>query len=347
METCDKTDWIFSGQSNKRAEPLFERGKIHKDARTKSDRLSVTSNCSLVIKKISVEDVGLYTCRQFETSGEKVAESVADLSVVNMTEQKISDETILICSVSSYGGGCSHSVKWLYDNKDDENIKTITPPQSACSATVSFTTSHVSTSKRSELFRCLVKYGGDMKEFSFRISPQREKTGTIQATKVMTTFSTTWKTTITTTKALPAATTTTTTTNMAAAQSTITISIKRKTGSDSSNSNGGLKLRFLVVFTGLAALLAAVVAVNIWTKVKVADLTTYHIWDGRVPLSMAGSVNQLWDICCLTPNCHGPLDLKEDKPLVYISMDQKDREARRKELQDKKLRTATRMRKSP
>ncbi|XP_014889457.1 uncharacterized protein LOC106948356 [Poecilia latipinna] len=174
METCNKTTWIFTGQSNK-AEPLYEHGNIHKDSRTKSDRLSVTSDCSLVIKKISVEDVGLYVCRQFKSSGQKVAESEADLSVINMTEQKISDETILICSVSSFAG-CPQSVKWLYDNKDDENIKTITPPQSACSATVSFTTSpHVSTSKRSELFRCQVKTRGDMKEFSFRISPLREK----------------------------------------------------------------------------------------------------------------------------------------------------------------------------
>lgn len=93
----------------------------------------------------------------------------------SVTEQKISDETILICSVSTLGG-CSHSVKWLYDKKDDENIRTKAPPQSACSATVSFTTSpHVSTSKRSELFRCQVKPEGNIKEFTFRISPPREK----------------------------------------------------------------------------------------------------------------------------------------------------------------------------
>uniref|UniRef100_A0A096MED1 Ig-like domain-containing protein n=1 Tax=Poecilia formosa TaxID=48698 RepID=A0A096MED1_POEFO len=183
-KTCSKTTWIFTGQRNT-TETLFECGKIHKDARTKSDKLSVTSNCSLVIKKISVEDVGLYVCRQFKSSGHQVTESVADLSVVNMTEQKISDETILICSVSSFGGRCPQSVKWLYDNKDDENIKTITPPQSACSATVSFTTSpHVSTSKRSELFRCQVKPEEDMKEFSFRISPLREKTETLNTVSI-------------------------------------------------------------------------------------------------------------------------------------------------------------------
>ncbi|XP_023203068.1 uncharacterized protein LOC111611337 isoform X2 [Xiphophorus maculatus] len=187
VQSCNKTTWIFSGQGNTTV-TLYEDGKIHKDSRIKSDRLSVTANCSLVIKKISVEDVGLYACRQFDSSGHNVAEWVVDLSVVKMTEQKISDETILICSVLKLGG-CSHSVKWLYDKKDDENIRTITPPQSACSATVSFTTSpHVSTSKRSELFRCQVKPEGNIKEFTFRISPPREKPGTTRPTKVTTTL---------------------------------------------------------------------------------------------------------------------------------------------------------------
>ncbi|MEQ2317133.1 hypothetical protein AMECASPLE_039662 [Ameca splendens] len=177
MQTCEKTTWLFTGQRNT-TETLFENGKIHQAARNKSDRLSVTANCSLVIKKVSVEDVGLYICRQFDASGrDQGSDSNVHLSVVNISEQKNSDETILICSVLTYGG-CSHTVKWLNDNKDAENIK-INPPQSACSASVSFPTSpHVLTSKRSEVFRCQVKPdSGDMKEFTFRISPLRDKPG--------------------------------------------------------------------------------------------------------------------------------------------------------------------------
>ncbi|XP_030585679.1 uncharacterized protein LOC115780561 [Archocentrus centrarchus] len=41
----------------------------------------------------------------------------------------------------------------------------------------------------------------------------------------------------------------------------------------------------------------------------------YHIWDGIVPLSLTGSVNQLWTICCLMSNCQGPLNIKEDEPV--------------------------------
>ncbi len=38
----------------------------------------------------------------------------------------------------------------------------------------------------------------------------------------------------------------------------------------------------------------------------------YRIWDGLVPLSMVGSDNQLWVICCLMSNYQGPLDIKGD-----------------------------------
>ena len=48
---------------------LIELGQIHRDAAAQSDRLSVTANCSLVIKKVTHEDAGRYTCRQF-ISGE-------------------------------------------------------------------------------------------------------------------------------------------------------------------------------------------------------------------------------------------------------------------------------------
>ncbi|MEQ2252892.1 hypothetical protein ILYODFUR_026510, partial [Ilyodon furcidens] len=83
MQTCEKTTWLFSGQNNT-AEPLFKNGKFHPAARNKPDRLNVTAKCSLVIKKVSVEDVGLYTCRQFDASGKQQgSDSNVHLSVVN------------------------------------------------------------------------------------------------------------------------------------------------------------------------------------------------------------------------------------------------------------------------
>lgn len=80
--TCDRTTWIFS-RPNTNAVTLFEYGAIHKDAQTESDRLSVTANCSLVIKKLSAQDVGQYTCRSYDAVGQQGPEIAADLCVVN------------------------------------------------------------------------------------------------------------------------------------------------------------------------------------------------------------------------------------------------------------------------
>lgn len=45
---------------------LFRHEQINQTGipKSKSDRLSVTGNCSLGIKKVTEEDAGRYTCRQ-------------------------------------------------------------------------------------------------------------------------------------------------------------------------------------------------------------------------------------------------------------------------------------------
>jgi len=83
-DECNSTTWLFTGSGGQTpAVTLFELGKVLRDAKTKSDRLSVTASCSLVIKKVTREDDGYYTCRQFNRSGHQVTESVVKLSVSN------------------------------------------------------------------------------------------------------------------------------------------------------------------------------------------------------------------------------------------------------------------------
>nr|XP_046228673.1 uncharacterized protein LOC124050319 isoform X2 [Scatophagus argus] len=173
LHRCDEIDWIFADHGNRAAVLLVERGQIGEQARTKSDRLSVTKNCSLVIKKVSAEDVGRYTCRQ---SGHQ--DFHVDLSVVTMTEREDADEVTLSCSVVTYGP-CGHTVKWLNEGKEvnegEDDMKT---SGSDCSVTVTLRSSFVKQkSKYREQFRCEVtdRVTQTVQQFTFRHQSSGEK----------------------------------------------------------------------------------------------------------------------------------------------------------------------------
>ncbi|XP_049914983.1 uncharacterized protein LOC126399186 [Epinephelus moara] len=164
QDNCDSATWLFSDGGNKVT--LFEHGKIHREAEAKSDRLSVTANCSLVIKKVTLEDVGCYSCRQLRSG--QVSDSQVHLSVVDMTEQKDTDRVIFFCSVWIYGYICTHKVKWLYEG-DQNDLET---SQTTCVASVTFTTSDYNQKlKYSELLKCEVTDGHTKEVHQFTFSP--------------------------------------------------------------------------------------------------------------------------------------------------------------------------------
>ncbi|XP_078030129.1 uncharacterized protein LOC144466547 isoform X3 [Epinephelus lanceolatus] len=154
QDKCSSTSWLSSHSSGYTAEELISHGQISNNviAKAKSSRLSVTADCSLVIKKVTREDVGRYTCRQFDESGQQQGlDAHVFLSVINMTEHKNSDMVILYCSVLAYEG-CEHTVKWLYEgNKSDVEISLHT-----CSASVLFTPHLNQKSKYYESLKCNV-----------------------------------------------------------------------------------------------------------------------------------------------------------------------------------------------
>lgn len=61
---CDYINWLFADSINTPSVQLVERGQIGENPKSKSSRLDVTHNCSLVIKEATGEDVGQYTCRE-------------------------------------------------------------------------------------------------------------------------------------------------------------------------------------------------------------------------------------------------------------------------------------------
>ncbi|XP_044185587.1 uncharacterized protein LOC122965523 [Thunnus albacares] len=185
QDKCDSTTWTFTDIRSTETVELVELGQIGEKAKAKSDRLSVTANCSLVIKKVTVEDVGLYTCLQYNKSGQRQDQySHVDLSVVNMTEHKDTKQVMLICSVSTRRW-CRQTVKWVYEG-NDWDLNTQHMKESLCFATMTFTTSHLAkTSKYSEIFKCNVTdiYTRKVQQFAFSPQSSGEDNKSAETTK--------------------------------------------------------------------------------------------------------------------------------------------------------------------
>ncbi|XP_038587918.1 uncharacterized protein LOC119912700 isoform X2 [Micropterus salmoides] len=179
QDNCDGTSWLASRDIGAAAATeLITHGKISKNGifEAKSDRLSVTENCSLVIKNVTVEDVGRYTCRQFKKSGQQQGEdSVVYLSVINIEQYQISYTVGFICSVLTYGK-CEHTVEWLYEGNKNNMVTS----QGSCSATVAFTAPPLSQkSNYCELLKCNVTDNKSGQMLLCSVGPQSscEKTG--------------------------------------------------------------------------------------------------------------------------------------------------------------------------
>ncbi|KAJ4929124.1 hypothetical protein JOQ06_004743 [Pogonophryne albipinna] len=163
---CNGTTWFFSVSGS--TVILVESGQIGNHAH--SDRLRLTDKCSLVIKKVTEEDAGQYSCRQYKANQQQGRDSLVLLSVVTMTEPQVNDEVTLRCSVTTRVG-CRHTVKWLLQGQDVDKDKDIRTSSSGCSASVTFLTSHYGSTQRSELFTCEVTDDGDnVQTFSPRSS---------------------------------------------------------------------------------------------------------------------------------------------------------------------------------
>ncbi|XP_035851093.1 uncharacterized protein LOC118493830 [Sander lucioperca] len=243
---CNRTNWVFRGSIRVEVD-LVTHGQIVEKDKAKRDRLGVTENCSLVIKKVTVQDVGLYHCQQLKP-GQEDADTQIELSVINIQEHEHEDgeQVELSCSVLTHEV-CRHTVKWLYEGEDADGDIRYTDMQtshSECSVTVTFPISNLKQkSKCQELFKCEVTDGYTKKVQLFPFIPQSsgEKPGEDATT------STTMRTTESGTKSRVTST-------------TPAVSV-------TSTSPQGW-WRVIMVSVGLAALVITVVVVNIWMRTK-------------------------------------------------------------------------------
>ncbi|XP_053301435.1 uncharacterized protein LOC128460316 isoform X2 [Pleuronectes platessa] len=186
---CGATEWLFIDSEGNGGVNLFVNRQLDTSeiSKSKADRLRLAANCSLVISEVTAEDAGQYTCRQFDLTTQTHEDHLFFISVVNVTEQKRSDEVTLSCSVSTCRR-CDLTVKWLFMNKDvDEDNKDLKTSKSSSSATVSFSKSHfVNKMKNYSSLTCKVKQGGKEEKFSF-IPPSSGKNEPAPGNNEMTT----------------------------------------------------------------------------------------------------------------------------------------------------------------
>ncbi|XP_077949624.1 uncharacterized protein LOC120814399 isoform X12 [Gasterosteus aculeatus] len=170
QNNCDSTVWLFTYSRSTQAVVLVRNGQID-EAKAESDRLSVSQNCSLVMKKVTHGDVGRYVCREFRPGGQH-KDAEVHLSVVSMTEETNRDKVTLRCSVWTYER-CEHTVKWMnggqHVDKDNEEVKT---SPSLCFASLSFKTSHFFYTSSFTSLKCEVTDGDKVMQFS----PSGDKT---------------------------------------------------------------------------------------------------------------------------------------------------------------------------
>nr|XP_046228753.1 uncharacterized protein LOC124050341 isoform X2 [Scatophagus argus] len=169
---CDSTTWITNPREKKTTKELVNLGQIRKNeiSKDKSDRLNVTAGCSLVITNVTVEDVGRYTCRQFNKTGKQQGpDDPVYLSVINLEEHQTNDLVRLVCSVLTYEG-CGYSVKWLHDDDDKSNVM-LTPH--ACGASVEFKTAHHKhKSNVYDSLKCSVTDQRSGRTFLYEVDPE-------------------------------------------------------------------------------------------------------------------------------------------------------------------------------
>ncbi|XP_077949626.1 uncharacterized protein LOC120814399 isoform X13 [Gasterosteus aculeatus] len=228
QNNCDSTEWLFYRSRSTPAVVLVKNGQIDDEAKAESDRLSVSQNCSLVMKKVTRGDVCRYVCKQVRPGGHEDAEVL--LSVVSMTEETNRDEVTLRCSVWTYER-CPRTVKWMNGGQDVDKDKEVKTSQSLCFASMSFKTSHFFYTSSFTSLKCEVTDGDKLMQFS----PSGDKTG-------------------------EDTTTTTTTEDTKAGDTTTTF---REALAEPQSG-----WRLVSVSVGLAALIIILVVVNMWIRIK-------------------------------------------------------------------------------
>ncbi|XP_075886608.1 uncharacterized protein LOC142891122 isoform X3 [Nelusetta ayraudi] len=109
LSSCRRINWLFAG-SSKKAIFLVKNGEVSQQHGKEYGQLSLTSDCSLDIMKITEKLAGQFNCRWSDSQQDL---ATINLSVVTMTR---TENHQLSCYVTSQDS-CIYKVRWLYDGK--------------------------------------------------------------------------------------------------------------------------------------------------------------------------------------------------------------------------------------
>ncbi|XP_051716930.1 uncharacterized protein LOC127494813 isoform X4 [Ctenopharyngodon idella] len=168
------TTWIYSGERSETV-VLFEKGIKENDIK-RYERLSLESDCSLNIYKITTEDRGIYTCRQYVNTETPYTDTNVHLCVLHVspsstqTEIRPGSSFTLSCQLHVYAGyPCddfftSERIQLIWVNKTGVNLQSDSRYQisSPHHCNITLTTTLLDEDHNTE-WRCQVTDGSEVK----------------------------------------------------------------------------------------------------------------------------------------------------------------------------------------
>ncbi|XP_056603690.1 uncharacterized protein LOC130420428 [Triplophysa dalaica] len=176
LHQCSSTTWIYNNYTRSSRVEVFTGG-IKKNNTERSERLSLTSDCSLNIYKTTQHDGGLYTCTQYVNGRHHGPDSDVYLHVLHVsssssssssqTEIRANTPVTLSCRLFTYD--CDYMFSYygyqlVWMNQTDVDLQTDSRYQIRSDelCLISLTTTLVNEDDNTEL-RCVLKHKNDIK----------------------------------------------------------------------------------------------------------------------------------------------------------------------------------------
>ncbi|XP_051721256.1 uncharacterized protein LOC127497107 isoform X4 [Ctenopharyngodon idella] len=170
---CTSTTWNYNRHSE--AVELIAGG-IKKDNIERRERLSVGSDCSLNIKKVTQEDYGLYTCQQYVNGQKQGTGATVYLHFLHVTSSSSQTEirpgssVTLYCQLNYYGVSCdtlvrSEGIELIWVNQAGVSVMTDSRYQISFSSThcISTLTTKLLNEDLNREWRCQVTQRNQLK----------------------------------------------------------------------------------------------------------------------------------------------------------------------------------------